>query len=128
MAKVIEPETNVRERNDANEIPPEAPSITIPPDVVHEEVRGKKTFFKRPMVIILACLVLLIGLVFGARYYRYASAHESTDDAFVDGHIIPISPKVSGYVLKLRITDNQHVNKGDLLLEIDPRDYEARLA
>jgi membrane fusion protein (multidrug efflux system) len=128
MAKVTEPETDVREKKDANEIPPEAPSITISPDVVHEEVRKKKPFYKRPLVIILACLVLLIGLIFGARYYRYASAHESTDDAFVDGHIIPISPQVSGYVLNLRITDNQHVNKGDLLLEIDPRDYEARLA
>lgn len=127
MAKVIEPETEVRE-TDAHEMPPQARSITISPDDVHAEVSKKKPFFKRPLVIILAGLVLLIGLIFGVRYYHYASAHESTDDAFVDGHIIPISPKVAGYVLKLHITDNQHVDKGDLLLEIDPRDYEARLA
>jgi membrane fusion protein (multidrug efflux system) len=127
MAKVIEPETEGRE-TDAHEMPPQARSIIISPDDVHAEVSKKKPFFKRPLVIILAGLVLLIGLIFGVRYYHYASAHESTDDAFVDGHIIPISPKVAGYVLKLHITDNQHVNKGDLLLEIDPRDYEARLA
>lgn len=132
MAKVIEPETEGRAENeagnDASTPPPPARSIAVSPEDLGEPARGKKPFFKRPLVLVIACLMLLIGLIFGVRYYLYASAHESTDDAFVDGHIIPISPKVSGYVAKLHITDNQHVNKGDVLIEIDPRDYEARLA
>ncbi|MGA9767939.1 MAG: HlyD family secretion protein [Blastocatellia bacterium] len=128
MTRVVEPETDVREKPDTDETRPKARSIIISPDDVNEAKRGKKPFYKRPLILIPACLVLLVGLIFGVRFYVYASAHESTDDAFVDGHIIPISPKVAGYVMKLHITDNQHVEKGDLLLEIDPRDYEARLA
>ena len=61
-------------------------------------------------------------------YYLYASVHESTDDAFVDGHIVPISPRVAGHVAKVHVTDNQWINKGDLLVELDPLDFEARLS
>lgn len=93
------------------------------------ELRGeKKPFFKRPLVRVIAGIILLVGVIFGVRYYIHALSHESTDDAFIDGHIIPISPKVSGHVVKLHITDNQQVEKGELLVEIDPRDYLARLA
>src|SRR5262245_37156008 len=58
---------------------------------------------------------------------RSAYTHESTDDAFIDGHIIAISPRVSGQVMAVRIIDNQLVRAGDLLVEIDPRDYQAKL-
>jgi membrane fusion protein (multidrug efflux system) len=104
------------------------PSIAVSEEDLHEARKERKPLYKRPLVIYPAALLLIIGLIFGVRYYLHAISHESTDDAFIDGHIIRISPKVSGYVVKLLITDNQHVNAGDLLLEIDPRDYEARLA
>lgn len=94
----------------------------------HEPVRTRKPFFKRPLVRWAAAVVIILSVIFGVRYYIHAISHESTDDAFIDGHIIQISPKVSGHVVKLHITDNQQVEKGALLLEIDPRDYEARLA
>jgi membrane fusion protein (multidrug efflux system) len=74
-----------------------------------------------------AAIVLLIIAVLGIRYWLYARSHESTDDAFIDGHIIQISPKASGYVLKVYVTDNQQVKAGDLLVELDARDYETRL-
>jgi membrane fusion protein (multidrug efflux system) len=54
-------------------------------------------------------------------------AHEWTDDAFIEGRIIQMSPKVAGHVLRVYVTDNQEVYQGDPLLEIDPRDYTARL-
>ena len=73
-----------------------------------------------------AVLALLL-LVAGFRYIRYAMAHESTDDAFLDGHIIPISPRVSGHVAKVYVTDNQKVAAGDLLASLDQRDFQARL-
>jgi membrane fusion protein, multidrug efflux system len=103
-------------------------SIAVSEEDLHEAEKEKKPLYKRPLFIYAAALLLIIGLIFGVRYYLHAISHESTDDAFIDGHIIRISPKVSGYVVKLLITDNQHVNAGDLLLEIDPRDYEVRLA
>jgi membrane fusion protein, multidrug efflux system len=103
-------------------------SIAVSEEDLREAEKAKEPLYKRRWFIVCASLLLITGLIFGVRYYLHARAHESTDDAFIDGHIIQISPKVSGYVVKLLITDNQHVNRGDLLLEIDPRDYEARLA
>jgi len=51
--------------------------------------------------------------------------YENTDDAFIDGHIVDISSRVSAQVLRLHFTDNQEVKKGDLLVELDPRDFEV---
>jgi membrane fusion protein (multidrug efflux system) len=53
---------------------------------------------------------------------------ESTDDAFVEGHVTAIASQVPGRVSQLFVEDNQEIKKGDLLLQMDPRDYEARLA
>jgi membrane fusion protein (multidrug efflux system) len=72
--------------------------------------------------------VLVLGALYGVPYYRYVVSHEWTDNAFIEGHIIPISPKVAGYVLQVYVTDNQAVEKGELLAEIDPGDYAIRLA
>ena len=71
--------------------------------------------------------MVLAGLVVGAYYYRDAVSHESTDDAFIDGDIIPISPRVSGHVAGVYVTDNQKVAAGDLLAELDPSDFQTRL-
>ncbi len=88
---------------------------------------SKRPFYKRRGVLIIAGIVLLAGIIFGVRYWLYARSHESTDDAFIDGHIIQISPKASGYIARVHVDDNQLVKAGDLLVEIDPRDYEVRL-
>lgn len=90
--------------------------------------RMKRPLYRRPAFLIVAALMLLISLIGGLRFWLYARSHESTDDAFIDGHIIQISPKVSGYVAKVYVKDNQEVKDGDLLAEIDARDYETRLA
>src|SRR5262249_57137635 len=63
----------------------------------------------------------------GLGYYLHARAYETTDDAFIDGSVVQISPKVGGYATKVAVNDNQHVKKGDLLVEIDSRDYENRV-
>jgi membrane fusion protein (multidrug efflux system) len=91
------------------------------------ETREKRPIYRRPAFLIVLLLILLIGGVFGVRYYVYARSHESTDDAFIEGHIIQVSPQISGHVTKVYVTDNQPVKEGDLLVEIDPRDYEAQL-
>jgi len=73
-------------------------------------------------------IVTLAGLTFGIRYYLHARAYESTDDAFIQAHVVPVSPKVPSYVSKVHVDDNQHVQRDELLVELDPRDYDARLA
>jgi membrane fusion protein (multidrug efflux system) len=83
--------------------------------------------YKRPAFLIGAAVVLLLGLFFGIRYWLYARSHETTDDAFIDGHIVQVSPKVSGYVVKVYIADNQSVKAGDLVAELDPRDFEVKV-
>jgi membrane fusion protein (multidrug efflux system) len=98
------------------------------PDVnADANTRAKRKLFRRPAFLIGAMLVLLVGAIFGVRYWLYARSHESTDDAFIDGHVVQISPKVAGYVSKVYVKANQDVKAGDLLAEIDPRDYQARL-
>jgi membrane fusion protein (multidrug efflux system) len=69
-----------------------------------------------------------VGIGVGVSYYLYSLSYESTDDAFVDGHIVAVSPRVAGHVAKVYVTDNQWVKQGELVAELDPRDYEARLA
>ncbi len=87
-----------------------------------------RPLYKRPAFLIGAIIVLLLVAIFGIDYWLYARSHETTDDAFIDGHIIQVSPKASGYVAKLYVTDNQQVKAGDLLAELDARDYEAKVA
>ncbi len=83
---------------------------------------------KRRLLFAVIGVVLLIGAVVGVRYWLNSRHYESTDDAFIEGHATQVSPKVPGYVKKIYITDNQQVRAGDLLVEIDPRDYEAKLS
>ena len=71
-------------------------------------------------------LVVLAFLVF--YYIRYIVPYVDTDDAFIDGFTTYISPRISGPVIHLLITDNQEVKKGELLVEIDPNDYETAVA
>ncbi|MFL6230715.1 MAG: HlyD family secretion protein [Pyrinomonadaceae bacterium] len=86
-----------------------------------------KSMRKRRIFLIAGAIVLLVGVIFGVRYWLHARTHETTDDAFIDGHIVTVSPKLSGYVSKIYVKSNQDVKEGDLIAEIDPRDYEARL-
>ena len=67
--------------------------------------------------------VVAVAVVLAALYYRYARAHPSTDDAYVDADIVAITPQVAGPVVSLPIRDNQRVEVGDLLFEIDPRPF-----
>ena len=83
----------------------------------------KKRFFKQ-----LSAVGLVLALAAGILIYRHAENFESTDDAFIDAHIIPVSPRVAGQVTAVHISDNQLVKEGDVLIEIDPRDYEAKAA
>lgn len=80
---------------------------------------------RRNLIILLALIVLAVAGLF---LWRYLSSYESTDDAQADVHLYPISARVSGYVIKVNVNDNQWVNQGDVLVEIDPTDYQVALA
>jgi membrane fusion protein (multidrug efflux system) len=70
-------------------------------------------------------IVIVVALVAGVLLWRYLSSYESTDDAQADVHLYPVSARVSGYVVRVNVDDNQWVEKGTVLVEIDPKDYEV---
>jgi membrane fusion protein (multidrug efflux system) len=80
----------------------------------------------RVLPIILG-IVLLGGIIFGVKEYIYFSKHVDTDDAQIDGDISPVVARVGGYVDSIMFEENTHVNKGQLLVKIDDRDYKVKL-
>jgi membrane fusion protein (multidrug efflux system) len=94
---------------------------------VSEAEPRRKPFYRRPIGVVLG-LVLVCAAIGGTVYALYARQWEETDDAFIDGNIYPVSTKVAGAMQRVLVNDNQFVNAGDLLAEIDPRDIQARLA
>lgn len=83
---------------------------------------------KRRVAFLVMAVVLAGLLAVGARRWWLGRTHVSTDDAQVDGHIVPILPKVGGFVLGVRVVENQPVAAGDTLVVLDDRDYTVRLA
>ena len=90
----------------------------------HEKVLAPKK--NRRFIIVL--LVLVVGGVwFGLTKYFHGQHHEETDDAQIESNISPVIPRISGYVKEVRVSDNQHVSKGDTLLVLDERDLKVKL-
>lgn len=69
--------------------------------------------------------VFLLSAVIGLIWWQYASQFEETDDATLAGHIHPVSARIGGTVVKVMADDNQPIKQGDLLVMIDPRDYQV---
>jgi membrane fusion protein, multidrug efflux system len=118
------PEDNPSPSAPAGKAPPltDFPPVTDegpPPSTYRRSKKGRK------IVIAAVALVVVIG---GILLWRYLSSYESTDDAQVDVHLYPVSPRISGYVVKVNVDDNQFVEKGTVLVEIDPKDYEVAVA
>jgi membrane fusion protein (multidrug efflux system) len=87
---------------------------------------GKKKGPGKKPLIILAVIVILI-IIAGLIWWFATRNQVSTDDAYTDGDAVTIAPKVSGYVVVMNLGDNKFVHKNDLLIKIDPRDYQAQL-
>jgi membrane fusion protein, multidrug efflux system len=86
---------------------------------------GARRKRRRNLLILIGAAVLI---VVGLFLWRYFSSYESTDDAQVDVHLYPVSARISGYVVNVNVGDNQWVEKGDVLVQIDPTDYQVALA
>jgi membrane fusion protein, multidrug efflux system len=77
--------------------------------------------------IALSVVAVAVGVVAATYYLRFIAPFESTDDAFIDGHVTEIAPQVAGRVARVLVSDNQFVNGGDVLVQIEPSNYEAKL-
>ena len=91
--------------------------------------RGGGSWFRRisKRLLLVVLLVLVLGAI-SPFAWNYLQSYESTDDAQIDGHIDPLSPRINGTVIRVNVEDNDRVKAGELLVEIDPRDYEVAVA
>ncbi|KAK46731.1 EmrA [Caballeronia jiangsuensis] len=94
-------------------------------DAKDDEKKPGKKPGKKPLIIL---GIVVVVLAIGAFVWWFLTRNQvSTDDAYTDGDAVTIAPKVSGYVVTMNIDDNRFVHQGDLLIKIDPRDYQAQL-
>lgn len=95
-------------------------STSAPSPTANPEPKPKRRLQRRYFIAIFAVIaVAALGM------YLLNHGLESTDDAFVEAHVLQISPQIAGQVSKVYVDDNQEVKAGDLLVEIDPRDNQA---
>ena len=95
---------------------------------MEEEKKENGNNGKKKKIAIAAFVIFLIAGIAALFFYLdYKATHITTDDAFVDGRIYAVAPKISGTVKAVHVEDNQMVKKGDILVEIAPEDYDARL-
>ena len=81
---------------------------------------------KSRIVRIVVLLVVVAGIAWGGvRLWNYLNTYESTDDAQIDGHINAVSGRIAGNVVEVLAEDEQFVHAGDVLVRIDPRDYQV---
>ena len=93
-----------------------------------EEEAAARTAQRKTRIKKIAPLILLLAVVGALLWWLHARQYEDTDDAQVDGHIGQIGSRISGYITGVHVEDNQEVQPGQLLVEIDPKDYEVALA
>jgi membrane fusion protein (multidrug efflux system) len=85
-----------------------------------------RPFYRRLRFQVAAAAAIVLMIVLGTVYYVYASRRESTNDAFIEGRIVRVSPQVPGQIARLLVNDNERVQRGQLLVQIDDRDFAAR--
>jgi len=124
------PSTVVAEPKPQAETPAAQPSAPQYHPLTDSEARYQRrtAFLGNPRTkwgLIFVGVVILAAVFF---LWRYLASYESTDDAQIDGHVNAVSARVSGHVIKLNVQDNQYLEKGTVLVEIDPADYEVAVA
>jgi membrane fusion protein, multidrug efflux system len=106
-------------------VPEAEPAATSAPRAERKYSPAARRKRRRNVVILITAVVVIVAGLF---LWRYLSSYESTDDAQADVHLYPVSARISGYVTRVNVNDNQWVEKGAVLVEIDPTDYQVALA
>src|SRR6204780_1113770 len=124
-------ETELDETNTDSVAPRPQARVTVKLETTgdNQENQGlRRVFHEHPVGAWIAALLLLAGVIVAAGLFlRKSLASESTDDAQVNGHIMPLSARVNGYVLEVPVVEGQLVHAGDVLVTIDPKDYKITL-
>jgi membrane fusion protein (multidrug efflux system) len=98
----------------------------VPPVGVAPAPKGASS--RRGLALTIGALVVLGALAFGVQHMLAGRHHVTTDDAQVEGHIVPVTAKVGGYVTAVSVSENQQVHAGDVLVQLDDRELKNSLA
>src|ERR1700722_10105618 len=104
-----------------------ATTETAKPETPRKDKRPARKSGRLGRILLLLAIVAVLAIA-GFFLWRYLNTYESTDDAEVDGHIEAISARISGHVMDVEAEDEQLVKAGDVLVRIDPNDYQVALA
>src|SRR5579871_3382071 len=118
---------NERGENTMETLELELEQVATPTETAQtdRERKSKPRGKSKGRLLIAGGLVVLVAV--GTATYFHFAGRVSTDDAQVDAHIAPIAPRISGSVAEILVDDNQAVKAGQVLLRIDPRDYQAKV-
>src|SRR5579864_5952882 len=119
----METTTKTMPENETRPSVTEPPRAPLPASTADLQAKPSRRSDPRFRMFLIAGLIVLA--IVGFFVWRYLGSYESTDDAQIDGHVNSISPRVSGHVIKLNVQDNQYVEAGTVLVEIDPTDYQV---
>ena len=109
---------------DSTQTPPQAPpAAPVAPVAPPTPPPGNRR--RALLIVALVGLILLVG---GFFYYQYTETYESTDDAEVDCHLVGVASRIQGTVTAVHVDENQFVKAGELVVEIDPRDFQVAAA
>lgn len=100
---------------------------SLPPEAGEQAASKPKGNKRKGLILVGLGVAAVFASVFGVRWWQYASVHESTDDAYVTANIHPVSSRINGTVSEVAVNDNQQVQKGQLLVKLDPRDYAVQV-
>ncbi len=132
MAQQLETKPLETQKSDA-EPPPQRPDRRGPgesPDGRTERPAPPRSgsYIREHPVRVVVFLVLAIAIgIGGFLWWQYSSTYESTDDAQIDGHIYPVSPRIGGRVIEVKVDNNQPVTQGEVLVRLDPTDYQVAM-
>ncbi len=116
MSTTIDDDVTISDKKPVR--PAGAPATTIP---AKKKLHPLIERYKKPAMIVAGVLATIVVI-----YYAYdAYTHEETDDAYVTGHVHDVAPRINGVVTKVLVDDNQLVHEGDVLVELDPMEYQA---
>lgn len=122
IVKIEPPKVRVAEPEEKEEqqTPPQ-------PEQPKDESKPKPNKGKRLLLSAGLGVLAIVGGIFGTRWWAYASTHQSTDDAYVASDVHPVSSRINGTVSQVLVNDNEEVHAGQLLVKLDPRDYQVQL-
>jgi membrane fusion protein (multidrug efflux system) len=117
----MEPTTETTLPETGGKIERESPPLPASEKDLHWRQLASRNRPLRALLVVGGLVLVVVGLF----VWRYLTSYESTDDAQIDGHLNAISARISGHVEKLLVNDNQYVEAGTPLVEIDPKDYQV---